>query len=108
MPVSNLSLFLMCVAIWSSTWIAITFQLGSVDAVVSVFYRFLLAALILFCYCRVRHLPLRFGVLQHFALALQGIMMFSLSYVCVYYAEGLVVSGLVAVGFSASPLLNML
>jgi drug/metabolite transporter (DMT)-like permease len=34
--------------------------------------------------------------------------MFSLSYLCVYYAETLVVSGLVAVGFSASPLLNML
>ena len=108
MPVSNLSLFLMCVAIWSSTWIAITFQLGSVSAVASVFYRFLLAALILFGYCRIRRLPLRFGATQHLVLALQGTMMFSISYLCVYYAETLVVSGLVAVGFSASPLLNML
>lgn len=108
MPVSNLSLFLMCVAIWSSTWIAITFQLGNVSAIASVFYRFLLAALILFGYCRLRRLPLRFGAPQHLALALQGTMMFSLSYLCVYYAEAMVVSGLVAVGFSASPLLNML
>jgi drug/metabolite transporter (DMT)-like permease len=30
------------------------------------------------------------------------------SYVCVYYAERHVVSGLVAIGYSASPLLNML
>jgi drug/metabolite transporter (DMT)-like permease len=33
--------------------------------------------------------------------------MFSVSYVCVYYAEQHIVSGLVAVGYSASPLLNM-
>src|SRR6185503_19464267 len=98
----------MCVAIWSSTWIAITFQLGNVSAIASVSYRFLLAALILFAYCRLRRLPLRFRTSQHLALALQGAMMFSLSYLCVYFAEALVVSGLVAVGFSASPLLNML
>jgi len=108
MPLSNLSLFLMCVAIWSSTWIAITFQLGSVHPAASVCYRFSLAALILFGFCRLRRLPLRYGARQHRALALQGIMMFSLSYLCVYQAETLVVSGLVAVGFSASPLLNML
>ncbi len=34
--------------------------------------------------------------------------MFSVSYVAVYYAEQYVVSGLVAVGYSASPLLNMI
>lgn len=108
MALSNLSLFLICVAIWGSTWIAITFQLGSVAPAVSVFYRFLLAALILFAFCRWRGLNLRFGVRQHLALAAQGTMMFSLSYLCVYHAETLVISGLVAVGSSASPLLNML
>jgi drug/metabolite transporter (DMT)-like permease len=105
---SNLSLFLMCVAIWGSTWIAITFQLGNVQPAASVFYRFLLAALILFALCRARRLNLRFGAHQHLALVVQGTLMFSLSYLCVYYAETLVVSGLVAVGFSASPLFNML
>jgi drug/metabolite transporter (DMT)-like permease len=98
----------MCIAIWGSTWIAITFQLGTVQPAASVFYRFLLAALILFAFCRSRRLNLRFGPRQHLALVLQGALMFSLSYLCVYYAETLVVSGLVAVGFSASPLLNML
>ena len=108
MPLSNLSLFLMCVAIWSSTWIAITFQLENVHPAASVCYRFLLAALILFAFCRFRQLRLRYGAREHLALALQGTMMFSISYLCVYHAETLVVSGLVAVGFSASPLLNML
>ena len=105
---SNLTLFLICAAIWGSTWIAITFQLGNVQPAASVFYRFLLAALILFAFCRSRRLSLRFGPRQHLALTLQGMLMFSLSYLCVYSAETLVVSGLVAMGFSASPLLNML
>jgi drug/metabolite transporter (DMT)-like permease len=108
MALSNLSLFLMCAAIWGSTWIAITFQLGNVHPAASVFYRFLLAALILFAFCRTRGRNLRFGPRQHGALALQGVLMFSLSYLGVYYAETMVVSGLVAMGFSASPLLNML
>jgi len=105
---TNLYLFVLAVSIWGSTWIAITFQLGKVQPEASVFYRFVLAALILFAFCVWRRLNLRFGLRQHFALAVQGGTMFSFSYICVYYAETLVVSGLVAVGFSATPLLNML
>lgn len=104
---TNLQLFAACVAIWGSTWIAITFQLGAVAPEASVFYRFLLASGLVFAYCRARGLPLRFTRAQHGWIALQGVLMFSVSYVCVYYAEQHVVSGLVAVGYSASPLLNM-
>jgi drug/metabolite transporter (DMT)-like permease len=106
--VSNLRLFVACVAIWGSTWLAITFQLGRVAPEASVCYRFLIAALLLFGYCRVRGLPLAFGARAHAWVALQGVLMFSVSYLFVYYAEQDVVSGLVAVGYSASPLLGML
>jgi drug/metabolite transporter (DMT)-like permease len=105
---TNIQLFFACVAIWGSTWLAITFQLGSVAPEASVFYRFLLASLILFVYCRARGLKLAYNARQHVWLAAQGLTMFSASYVLVYHAEALVVSGLVAVGYSASPLLNML
>jgi drug/metabolite transporter (DMT)-like permease len=105
---SNLQLFLACVAIWGSTWLAITFQLGRVAIEVSVFYRFLIASLLIFAYCLARRLPLRYGARQHAWIALLGIFMFSVSYIFVYYAEAHVVSGLVAVGYSASPLLCML
>jgi drug/metabolite transporter (DMT)-like permease len=105
---SNLSIFVTCVAIWGSTWLAITFQLGSVAPEASVFYRFLLASLLLFAFCRARGMNLLYDRRQHLALALQGLLMFSVGYVLVYYAEAHVVSGLVAVGYSASPLLNML
>jgi drug/metabolite transporter (DMT)-like permease len=105
---SNLQLFLACVAIWSSTWFAITFQLGIVAPEVSVFYRFLLASLLLFAWCLARRLPLHYAPRQHVWLALFGVFSFSVSYIFVYHAEQHVVSGLVAVGYSASPLLGML
>jgi drug/metabolite transporter (DMT)-like permease len=73
-----------------------------------VFYRFLLASLILFAWCLARRLPLSYTLRQHAWLALFGIFSFSVSYIFVYYAEQHVVSGLVAVGYSASPLLGML
>jgi drug/metabolite transporter (DMT)-like permease len=104
----NLQLFGLCVAIWGSTWLAITFQLGTVAPEASVFYRFLLASLLLFGYCLARRLPLRYSGRVHAWMALQGVLMFSASYIAVYYAEAHVVSGLVAVGYSASPLLNMI
>lgn len=105
---SNLQLFIACVAIWGSTWLAITFQLGKVPPEASVFYRFLLASLVLFAFCLVRRLPLRFRAREHAWIALFGALMFCVSYIFVYYAEEHVVSGLVAVGYSASPLLGLL
>jgi drug/metabolite transporter (DMT)-like permease len=104
----NLQLFAACVAIWGSTWLAIKFQLGHVAPEASVFYRFLLASVLIFAYCLARKLPLRYAAREHAWIALLGILMFGVSYIFVYYAEGHVVSGLVAVGYSASPLLGML
>jgi drug/metabolite transporter (DMT)-like permease len=101
-------IFVACVAIWGSTWLAITFQLGRVAPEASVCYRFLLAALLLFAYCLARRLPLRHSAREHAWMALCGVLMYSVSYVFVYYAEAHVVSGLVAVGYSASPLLAAL
>jgi drug/metabolite transporter (DMT)-like permease len=105
---SNLQLFIACVAIWGSTWLAITFQLGKVAPEASVFYRFLLASLVLFAFCRARGLPLGFRAREHAWIAFFGALMFCVSYIFVYYAEEHVVSGLVAVGYSASPLLGLL
>jgi drug/metabolite transporter (DMT)-like permease len=73
-----------------------------------VSYRFLLAAALVAAYCRLRGLPLRFAPAQHAALALLGVLMYSLGYILVYHAEMHVVSGLLAVGYSAGPLLAMI
>jgi len=73
-----------------------------------VAYRFFLASALLFAWCLARRLPLRLGLRQHGWLALFGVGSLGISYVFVYYAEQHIASGLVAVGFSVSPLLAML
>ncbi len=54
---SVLQLFAACVAIWGSTWHAITYQLGEVAPEVSVLYRYILASALLFAFCLARRLP---------------------------------------------------
>jgi drug/metabolite transporter (DMT)-like permease len=104
---SNLSLYLACVLIWGSTWIAITFQFGVVPAELSVAYRFGFAAMLLFGWCRVKGLPLRYALRDHLLLALTGVLMFGANYVMVYYSEMYVSSGLVAVLFSTMVFMNL-
>ncbi len=107
MKLSNLQLFAICVVIWGSTWLAITFQLGQVAPEVSVGVRFLLASGLLFIFCRWRGHALSFTRRQHIDLMLFGSAMFCLSYIFVYHAELYIISGMVAVAYSASPMINM-
>jgi drug/metabolite transporter (DMT)-like permease len=88
------------VIIWGTTWLAIKFQLGSVDPMVSVLYRFIAAALTLLLYCKLRGLKMRFCLKDHIFMALQGLVLFSVNYWLIYLAEVHVTSGLVAVIFS--------
>jgi drug/metabolite transporter (DMT)-like permease len=105
---SVLGLYLTSVLIWGSTWLAITFQFGPVPPTVSVFYRFTLSALILFAWCLVRKLPLRFTPNDHLWMMVQGVLLFGINYVCVYLAELEVTSALVAVVFSIIVFLNIM
>ncbi len=100
MIMSSLTLYLASVLIWGSTWIAITFQYGPVPAEVSVAYRFWLAALLLVGWCLARGLRLRFSLREHAWMALQGVVIFGVNYVCVYLAEQRIPSGLTATLFS--------
>lgn len=105
---SNFQLFAICVLIWGSTWLAITYQLGHVAPEMSIAYRFVLASLCVLAYCRWRGISLRFTLKQHGEFALFGAAMFSVSYIFVYYAESNIASGMVAIAYSASPMVNML
>jgi drug/metabolite transporter (DMT)-like permease len=103
----NIILFSIPTLIWGSTWLAITFQLGVVDPLVSVFYRFLLAAIILFAYCSIIKINLKYNAKQHLFMALQGVFLFGINYWLVYLAEVHLKSGLVAVVFSTIIFLNI-
>ena len=93
-------LFAIPTAIWGSTWLAITFQLGTVPPEVSVAYRFALAGLLIAAWCVATGRSLRFSRADHLWLVAWGATFFGLNYVAVYYAEASVSSGLVAVIFA--------
>jgi drug/metabolite transporter (DMT)-like permease len=103
---SNLGLYTVAVLIWGSTWLVIKFQLGVVSPVVSVAWRFALAAVMLLAYSALRRRPLIFSARDHLWIALQGMLMFGLNYVGVYLAEQDLTSGLVAVVFSIVVAMN--
>jgi drug/metabolite transporter (DMT)-like permease len=105
---SNLWLYSVAVLIWGSTWLVIKFQLGVVSPLVSVAWRFALAALMLLAYCALRRRPLRFSVRDHLWIALQGVLLFGVNYAGVYLSEQYLTSGLVAVLFSIVVFMNAL
>jgi len=104
----NLLLYATTVLIWGSTWLVITFQLGAVDPILSVAYRFTLASLLLLAFAMLRKINLRFTVRQHVFFGVQGVLLFSLNYLLVYLAELRLTSGLVAVIFSTLVFMNIL
>jgi drug/metabolite transporter (DMT)-like permease len=104
----NAIFYVINVLIWGSTWLAIKFQLGVVAPELSVAYRFFLASALIFIYCAVRKLPLKFSWRQQSLLALQGVLLFSFNYILVYFAELYITSGLVAVIFSSVIILNVI
>jgi drug/metabolite transporter (DMT)-like permease len=105
--VKNFLFYFATVFIWGSTWIGIKLQLGQVDPVVSVAYRFSLAAILLFIWCRFRNLPMNFTRRDHFFIGLQGTFLFGFNYLLFYLAELKITSGLAAVIFSTILLMNM-
>ena len=99
-------LFLTATAVWGSTWLAIKYQLGVVAPEWSVAYRFALAAALLALWCVMTGRSLRFSARNHLFLAALGVTLFGLNYICVYWAERYVPSGLVAVVFSTIVFMN--
>lgn len=103
----NRVLYLITVLIWGSTWLAIEFQLGSVAPEVSIVYRYALAALLLFGWCRARGLRLNFDRRAHARFALLGLLLFCLNYILTYYAQVYITSALSAIAFSTMLWMNI-
>lgn len=103
-----LVLYALTVLIWGSTWIAITFQLGVVPEAISLVWRFLLASLCLFAYALIRRKPILLPFREHGFIALQGVALFGVNYLLVYFATARVTSGLVAVVFSTIVFWNLI
>ena len=108
MLIKNLLLYTITVFIWGSTWLGIKFQLGQVDPLVSVVYRFCAATALLFAWCGLRRLPMRFALRDHLFIALQGACLFAVNYWLFYLAEVHLTSGIVAVVFSTIVFWNII
>ncbi len=101
------SLYFSAVFIWGSTFFAIKFQLGEVAPELSVAYRFAIASLILFGWSLFKGLPMHFNRKQHLWMAFQGLFLFCLNYLVIYWATSSLTSGLIAVIFSTIVLMNI-
>ncbi|MBT3672489.1 MAG: DMT family transporter [Porticoccaceae bacterium] len=101
-------LYISTVLIWGSTWLAITYQLGSVDPIISVIYRMLLSSVLLSILCHIRSISLRVSFQNHTFLMAQGVSLFGLNYWIIYMAESYLASGIIAVIFSLIVLFNII
>jgi drug/metabolite transporter (DMT)-like permease len=108
MNASSAFLYVSTVLIWGSTWIAITFQLGTVDPLASVIYRMALASGLLFALCKWRGIALSLNAQDHRFVALQGVCLFGLNYWAIYHSELYLPSGIIAVIFSLIVFFNII
>ncbi|HWT11928.1 MAG TPA: DMT family transporter [Allosphingosinicella sp.] len=92
--------FLLITLIWSSTWIVIKDQLGTVPPVWSVSYRFVIAGAVMLVIARLGGAGLALGRAGHGLALLLGLCQFVVNYNCVYFAELYITSGLAAVVFA--------
>lgn len=104
----DLAAIVVCTLAWGTTWFAITKQLGVVDPVVSITYRFALASALLFAWGALRGEKLGLTRTQHIAAFGVGVFTFALDYSFVYWAEERVTSAVVAVVFAAMAFVNLI
>ncbi len=105
----NALLYAITVLIWGSTWYAVTLQLGVVHPIVSVAYRFALAAILLciYTYGFKKNRQYHFTLKQHGLIALLGLCLFCMNYILFYFGTAHLTSGLVAILFSTITMMNI-
>ncbi len=105
---NNLALFFLTILCWAPAWYIIKFQLGYVDPLISVFYRFLLASLLIFSYLIFKKKNLKFSVNHHIWFFIFGTCIYSINYIFFYIANIYVISAFPAVIYSASIIMTII
>ncbi len=103
----DLGLFAGTVLVWSTTWLALKLQLGTVDPQVSIVWRFAIAAPLMFLVCKLAGARIVFPLRTHLRFAALGLFFYSTNFLLFYNAGHYVVSGLLAVIFSLASLTNI-
>lgn len=104
----ELLLYSMVVFGWSTSWLPLKWQLGVVAPEVSLLWRFVIAATVMFVISIYLRQSLMFHWRTHLRLALLGLCIFSTNFAFFYHGGKGVASGLLAVVFSSASLVNVL
>lgn len=104
----DLGLYAITVLAWGFSWIAIKGQIGLVSPETSVFWRFLVAAIVMAVFCLVKGSHLRIAPRDHLRAMAMGGFMFSTNFVLFYHGAAQLPSGLLAVVFSLASVFNMI
>ena len=102
MKIKSVLSYLALILIWGFSWIAIKLQLNGTSPMLSISLRFGLSAVILFAYCIVRRLPLKFPARLHFRMIILGATLFAAPFSLLYAASEVLPGGIVALLFSST------
>ncbi len=100
-------LYMTVVLAWGLAWIGIHFQVGVVSPDVSIFWRFLMAGIVMLAIAALRRDRLRYGAQEHAMFALLGLLLFSLNFLLYYHAAEALPSGLLSIVFSLASFFNV-
>jgi drug/metabolite transporter (DMT)-like permease len=100
-------LYAVSVLVWGLSWIAMHYQVGQVAPPVSIVWRFLIAAPLMFMLALLRGESLRFPLADHRYFVGLGAAIFSTNFVLFYYASQHVASGLLSIVFSLASVGNV-
>ncbi len=104
---TTFGLYAATVFLWGVSWIALHAQLGVVAPEMSVLWRFLLAAALMWGWVLATGHRVRFAAADHLRFAAVGFCLFSANFVSFYYGGLSVPSGLLSVVFSLASVFNL-
>ncbi|HTU00598.1 MAG TPA: DMT family transporter [Candidatus Sulfotelmatobacter sp.] len=103
----DFALYAAVIFAWGFSWIAMHYQVGVVEPEISVVWRFLLAAPVMFAVAFARGERLRFPLRDHVSLLGLGVALFCTNFALFYYGAKWIASGLLAVIFSLASVVNV-
>ncbi|MCG7531236.1 DMT family transporter [Psychrobium sp. MM17-31] len=101
-------LYVLMIFLWGLSWISIKWQHGDVPMEVSIFYRFIIAALVMLIIGKLWRKLQPVTRVDHYYIALQGVCLFCCNFLAFYSATLYIPSGLVAVLMATAPIYNAL
>jgi len=108
LPGHAVYLLFIVVISWGVSWYAIALQIGDVHPVVSIAWRFFIAAIVLFAWLTYRRQFKPPQASNYPTIALLGLCLFCANFISFYFATSYVTSGLISVVFAAAVFMTML